>query len=101
MATSTIKGQLLTKLAEESGSTEYNLTIQDISAFEWLVFSYATLNNIVLPTRVFKTLGYCNVLLPNVYNSENYKATFQYISDTSIKVTTSQGSMIRIFGFNN
>lgn len=101
MATSTIKGQLLTKLGEGSSSTEYNLTIPDISAYEWLIFSYATSNIVTLPTRVFKSLGYCNVLLPNVSNSENYKATFQYISDTSIKVTTSQGSMIRIFGFNN
>lgn len=84
-------------IKEVSGSTSYNWDIKDISRYSWLTFSYSD-NFVTVPYLVFKTVGSCIVKLLNISNNVNANATFTYVSDTNITISTSQGSVVRLFG---
>lgn len=84
-------------IKEVSGSTSYNWNIKDLSKYSWLTFSYSS-NFITVPYLVFKTVGSCIVKLGSIANNANMIATFTYVSDTNITISTSQGSMVRLFG---
>ena len=83
-----------------SGNTTYTATVSNIDNYKMLAFYYG-IGPIVncIPTELFKNMGAIRV---STYESGvgALIATFTYVSNTSITVQATQGSMVKIYGIN-